>query len=434
MLLALLLTAGAGAAVFATTAQARLGTVDKAELDRLGRIDQLHGWLTEISATQHAYVAPGQPLQPALDRVATLLPRVQSEVGDLAAVMQSAAARATIERLSASIRTIIDADSSAREQLASGQFLWAAEIMFGPAREAHADAIGTLRELRDAGRRATAEADAAATRRTWIAIAATATLWTLGLFLLVPVPAKAAPPSESSESDGLVAGHPKAAPTYEAASTYDVEAQPPPSAAPAPLATPIAPPSPATGSIDLAATAAICTDISRVTSGDQVGALLGRIASTLHATGVIVWMGAGEELFAAAAAGYDARLLSRMGAISRSADNAVATAWRTCELRIVKGGVIQEDGAGGDGADGAAANGAIVAPMFGPDACIGVLAIETPPHREADTGIRAVTEMFAAQLATTLAAWPAPSVAADSEMGRLQAAPADFRMPKASGA
>ena len=112
-----------------------------------------------------------------------------------------------------------------------------------------------------------------------------------------------------------------------------------------------------------------------------------------------------------------------MGAIARSADNAVAAAWRTCELRVVSGD-----------ANGAA-NGAIVAPMFGPDACIGVLAIETPPHRETDAAARAITEMFAAQLATTLAAWPAPSVAADSDLGRLEAAPTgDFRMPKASGA
>jgi hypothetical protein len=418
MLLALLLTSGAGAAVLAWNAHTGLAAVDKAELDRLQRIDQLHGWLAEISATQHAYVAPGQPLQPALDRVATLLPRVQTEVVDLAAGMHSAAARATIERLGASVRTIVDADNSAREQLESGQFLWAAEIMFGPAREAHADAVSTLRELRDAGRDATADAHATAARRTEIAFAAAAALWTLGLVLLVPVPAKGAPAVDTSDTARVAEAPTSGISTAEP--EVHVEA-PPPSAAPADVSARVATPSPANGSIDLAAVAAICTDISRVTSGDQVGTLLGRIASTLEAPGVIVWMGAGEELFAAAAAGYDSRLLSRMGAIARGADNAVATAWRTCELRVVSG-------------DGAA-SGAIVAPMFGPDACVGVLAIETPPHREADAGVRAVTEMFAAQLATTLAAWPAPSVALNEEEGRIEAAPPDgFRMPRASGA
>jgi hypothetical protein len=408
-LLALLLTSGAGAAVVAWRAHTSLGALDRAELARLQRIDQLHGWLSEISATQHAYVAPGQPLQPALDRVATLLPRVQTEVADLAASMQSAAARATVERLSASVRTIADADSSAREQLDSGQFLWAAEIMFGPAREAHGDALSTLRELRDAGRAATIAAGEAATRRAWIAIAAVATLWTLGLVVLVPVPRVDAV-ADAPESSRL-----------EEDRTHDVEAQPEPSAAPV-VSAPITPPPPAAETIDWPAAAAICTDISRVTSGDQVGPLLGRIASALDAPGVIVWMGAGEELFAAAAAGYDSRLLSRMGVISRGADNAVAGAWRTCELRVVRGD------------DARGANGAIVAPMFGPDACVGVLAIETPPHREADASVRAVAEMFAAQLATTLAAWPAPSVAADTDVSVTATPPADFRMPKASGA
>jgi hypothetical protein len=424
-LLALLLTCGAGAVAFAWTTHTKLGAVAKAELDRLQRIDQLDGWLAEIAAAQHAYVAPGQPLQPALDRVAALLPRVQTEVADLGTDMQSVAARATIERLSASVRTIADADNSAREQLDSGQFLWAAEIMFGPAREAHADAVSTLRELRDAGRSATTDASNAAVRRTSIAMAAVATLWVLGLVLLVPVPARApaqgAPTAEASESSAVepASGGVTTVPPYG-----DVEA-PPLSAPVAPvaatIATPSTPASAASVSIDLSAAAAICTEISRVTSGDQVGALLGRIATTLDATGVIVWMGAGEELFAAAASGYDLRLISRMGVISRGADNAVATAWRTCELRVV--------GAGGD------ANGAIVAPMFGPDGCIGVLAVETHPHREADAAVRAVTEMFAAQLATTLAAWPAPSVASDADLGRLDAPPGgDFRMPKASGA
>ena len=68
----------------------------------------------------------------------------------------------------------------------------------------------------------------------------------------------------------------------------------------APIAPPATVPSPANGWIDLSAAAAICTDISRVTSGDQVGVLLRRIASILDAPGVVVWMGAGEELFAAA--------------------------------------------------------------------------------------------------------------------------------------
>jgi hypothetical protein len=51
-------------------------------------------------------------------------------------------------------------------------------------------------------------------------------------------------------------------------------------------------------------------------------------------------------------------------------------------------------------------NGAVVAPMFAPDACIGVLAAEVRHRREEDSGTRAVTAMIASQLATALTASP----------------------------
>ena len=52
-------------------------------------------------------------------------------------------------------------------------------------------------------------------------------------------------------------------------------------------------------------------------------------------------------------------------------------------------------------------NGAIVAPMFGPDRCVGVLAAEVRHGREQDAATQAVTIMIAAQLATVIGAWPA---------------------------
>jgi hypothetical protein len=57
-------------------------------------------------------------------------------------------------------------------------------------------------------------------------------------------------------------------------------------------------------------------------------------------------------------------------------------------------------------------NGAIVAPMFGPEACVGVLAAEVRHGRELDPGTQAVTAMIAAQLSTVLGAWPADAQAA----------------------
>jgi hypothetical protein len=154
---------------------------------------------------------------------------------------------------------------------------------------------------------------------------------------------------------------------------------------------------PETPSVDLTAAADVCTAISRLTSADQLPALLTRIATVIDASGIILWMGAGEELLAAAAHGYDPRVIGRLGAIPRSADNATAAAWRTGQVGFVPGDVMS--------------NGAIVAPLFGQENCIGVLAAEVRHGRETDAATRAVTAMIAAQLSTALSAWPAPSTA-----------------------
>ena len=126
--------------------------------------------------------------------------------------------------------------------------------------------------------------------------------------------------------------------------------------------------------------------------------MLARTAASLDATGVIVWMGAGEELFATAAHGYDRRMLSRLGPIARAASNATAAAWRDAEIRTVSG----------YGTSG----GAVVAPIVGPSGCVGVFSVELRSGLEIDTSTKAVAAMFAAQLGGVLQAWPGHSTSA----------------------
>ena len=95
--------------------------------------------------------------------------------------------------------------------------------------------------------------------------------------------------------------------------------------------------------------------------------------------------------------GYDSRVVSRLGPIGRDADNATAASWRAGQLKVVRGDMMS--------------NGAVVAPMFGPETCIGVLAAEVRHGREEDADARAVTAMLAAQLATAVVAWPAATPA-----------------------
>jgi GAF domain-containing protein len=155
------------------------------------------------------------------------------------------------------------------------------------------------------------------------------------------------------------------------------------------------------GKVDLPAAAALCTDLSRVTDRAALSVLLARAASILDASGLILWMSAGEQLFAVLGHGYPPEHLARFGPIARSADNAAAAAWRTGRLRVIAG-------------EGKTP-GALVAPMFGPAGCSGILALEIRHGREQDSDVQAVAAMVAAQLATAVAAWPAASVAPAKE-------------------
>ena len=118
----------------------------------------------------------------------------------------------------------------------------------------------------------------------------------------------------------------------------------------------------------------------------------------LDARGIIVWMGAGEELFPALSYGYDDRFVRQMGPIPRNAGNATAEAWRTGQMRTVAADVVS--------------HGAIATPLTGIGGCVGVFAAEVRHGREEDPSTLAVAAIFAAQLAGIVPAWPAGSAAA----------------------
>jgi hypothetical protein len=149
-------------------------------------------------------------------------------------------------------------------------------------------------------------------------------------------------------------------------------------------------------SIDLQEAAALCTAISRLQSEADLQPLLARTSSLLKASGVVVWMAAGEEMFPVAWHGYDSKQLSQLGPIGHSSLNAAADAWRTGTLQSVAGGP------GGS-------RSALVAPLLGIERCLGVLALEVAPGCEADAATQAVASLVAAQLSTVLGGWPAGS-------------------------
>lgn len=357
-----LLAVGVGAAVVTWDVERRTRALDSRYQDLSSVVERLTSAITLIAAAQHTYIGSGQPDEIWLDRASVLIEQISNDTTALEARTQSGHSAAHLQAFAAALRTLAQADARAREHLGAGQALRAADVIFRESRDSVAALEAKLRELRYAETAAFAADRAALEQRSWWVLGGAGVLWAIGLVALARVPSSAQGQAER-----------------------DTAAIPPH----------IAPPAAAAPPIDLGAAADLCTDISRLTDAASVPGLLARASQILDAPGVIVWMGAGEELFAAATHGYDANTVARLGPIARTADNATSAAWRTGELRDVAGD--------------SGSNGALVAPMFGTDGCIGVVAAEVRNGREGDTATRAVTAMIAAQLSTVLLAWPAAS-------------------------
>lgn len=321
-------------------------------------VARLTATLLEVAAAHHASVTPGQQGEPWFERMTGLVRQLYDGVAALRDEVRSPEAPASVDALAAGIEALVAADLRIRENLRLEQPLMAADVIFSDSRNSLDMMASRLRELREAEARA-ADSDLAALRRQrWLALGGVAGLWVVGALLLLPTRSVEAP-REQAAAHGEV-----------------VEA-------------------PAPRSMDLPGAAALCTDISRVTAAAALPALLERAAALLDAPGVILWMAAGEELFAVASHGYSPQVMKKVGPIARRGDNATAATWRQGRTTTV--------GATATG------NGAIVAPLFGPDSCIGVLAAEVRNGRERDADAQAVVTMVAAQLATVVSAWPGPS-------------------------
>jgi len=367
MIAALILAVGAAAAIqitFLLDQLRQLTDAQRANLLQISRFDALAG---DLAAAHAGYVAPGQPNAPWVERSARLTAELTATFSAISNAARSADAPSKLQSIADAMSQAAAADASARAHIEREEDLLAADVVFGEGR----DAINAAREA--AAVLATQEgayfdAERARVQQRLLLIAGgAATAAAIGLLVLVPLPRLGSEPPTVATSDSIISSS---------------------------LNLSLAPPARATApAIDLTKAADLCTALSRLDSAAALPGMLARVSDLLEASGLIVWLAAGKELIAATSHGYDPRVISRLGAIPRDADNATADAWRTGEVRTVGGDPMS--------------NGAIVAPMFAPDTCIGVLAAELRHGREQDPSTRAVTMMVAAQLATVLGAWPA---------------------------
>lgn len=364
---ALILAVGAGAAIQVTALLDQwrhLTDAQHSNLLQISRFDTLAG---DLAAAQAGYVAPGQPNAPWVERAASLTDELTATLSSIHTAARSVDAPARVQTISEAMAQAAAADASARAHIERDEDLIAADIVFGEGRDAIAAARAEAAALA-AAENASFDAERTRIQQRLLLIAGSAAAFAaIGLLVMIPLPRQRREPLAVAMSDST------------GSSTLKLSLTPP-DRVPA-------------QAIDLGKAAELCTALSRLDSAAALPGMLARVSALLDASGLIVWMAAGNELIAATSHGYDPRVISRLGAIAREADNATADAWRTGEVKTVAGDPM--------------ANGAIVAPMFAPDTCIGVLAAEVRHGREQDASTQAVTMMVAAQLATVLGAWPA---------------------------
>jgi hypothetical protein len=381
VVLVILLAAGAVAAWSSWDTSRQIALLDKNQRDMTDRVDRAIGALDTVIRAQQAYVTPSPAQDPA--RVTELIGQIRTETDALRSRVRSIEAGRALQEVAAAAATLNDIETRAQDHVRSGQDFMAADLIFSDGRAAD-DAIASgLRTIRNAEADAYATARADALDVSWTIGGAMALVCALGAILLVRLP-------QAAVRDETVSIAPAYTPSPLTA-TDSVQNDAPPSAGP-----------------DLQAAADVCTAISRLTSSEDLPRLLQQAAAVLDASGMVIWMAAGEELFAAAAFGYPPQVIQKLGPINRSAINATAAAWRSEKLQAVSGGHDTR--------------GALAAPMLGPDRCVGVLAAEVSVGQDGDAARRAIAMMFAAQLAAALAGWPAASTAAPADVPPLERA------------
>jgi hypothetical protein len=373
LVLFVLLASGACTAWSSWDTSRHISRLDRGQRELSERVDALLATRDTVASAQQAYVSPS-PGQDAA-RVLDLILQLRSEADRLRSQLRSIESGRALQQVTAAAATLQDIETRAQEHVRLGQDFMAADLIFSDARSADETLASGLRTIRSAENDAYATARAEALDGSWSIAGAAAALWVAGLIVLVRVPAPEEPVTIAPS------------PSLPVSEAMD-----------GPL--PVGP--------DLQAAADVCTAIGRLTSADELPRLLQQAATVLDASGVVVWMAAGEELFAAAAFGYPPQVIQKIGPINRSAINATAAAWRSGTLQAVSGG---HD-----------ARGALAAPMLGPDRCVGVLAVEVGIGHDADMARHAVAMMFAAQLAAALAGWPAVSAAAPADVPPLERA------------
>lgn len=326
------------------------------------RAGEAGGVLADLRTGQQAYVATGQGVQGAavwIPRVTATIENAAQAIAALRAAARSIGARASLDEAADAMANFGAIDKRAQDYIKSDQPLMAGDVIFTEGSDAAAGAARQIEHARVTEHQALDASEAVIRQQQALALGGAAALSALTLLVL-----------------GF--SRTEVVPTLE-----DTAVEP----APEPAAV--------LGPETLTAMTALCTDFGRARSLGDLPPLLPRVAQTLEASGLVVWLweSNGAALRPVLAHGYSASVLARMPNVPRSADNAAAAAYRSGALQTV--------------ARRGSSSGAVVAPILSSTGPVGVLSAEILEGRESSPCVHALASIFAAHLAAVLSAEPA---------------------------
>jgi hypothetical protein len=357
--------------------------------------------LGDVRHTQAAYVATGQNLATWAPRIRSLLHKASESLDALRTMASSADARTILLNARTTLMALEALDGRIREYVRDGQTLMAADIVFSESTETATDVARQVEQAQITEHWALDTAEASTRHQEAYAAGGAAVFAVLMVGLLALMPGKLkrdeGPATQAAQSDVVSPGD------LDLSTDGAADARTAPSVAPPRIATtsgaaPVSDVAPASTSavgatIDapLKSTADLCSALARARDSVELKHLLGRAAESIDATGVILWLGStkGGDLRPVLASGFPDDVVVRMPPVSRTADNAVAAAYRTGTLQVVR-------------ARPGSLRAAVAAPVFSPAGCIGAFAAEIKDDRDASDQVQAIASLVAVQLVSTL--------------------------------
>ena len=321
--------------------------------------------LLEIKGAHPGYVAAGQGEDYWIAKVDALIGSTRQSLGTLRSAAQSANARGDLGVAEEALDDFEQMDRRARDYARHGQRLLASDLVFSDGIEKMDAAVTAVERARLAEAETSLAAIGSGRRDALMAGAGAAA------FVAVETPRPG--PAESLA---------RKAPKNPLPAVVD--------RTPATRPSPTVPTRPAAPAIDLPGMAALCTDLSRAIDTRALPPALERAARLLDASGLVIWVADpdGRELLPVMAHGYPQNLISRLGSMSRDAENVTAAAFRTGLVQTVTADKIS--------------HGAIAAPLMTPAGPVGVMAAEVLNDGERREATRAAAAIVAAQLATLM--------------------------------